>query len=531
MNIPFAVGRGGADRLAFLTRPHDVAPNMPRPYVDDHDDRTPLSPRSIVDLEAQRPGGQAEMAERSTPTARFIHRFRPAIPSFFSTVSSWRGRPTSSRYSGDGLPPDTVVNGDETPKTPQFRIGVQDLPSTRLYLPNLTRTWTDGSNGPPSRPATSHAAGARSPGVSGVGVDEIAQPSPAVLAAGTRPGSRGRRRAHGAEAETDGADVARERHGRRHRHRREGSDRSRQSERSNRSGRSRRTGERSQEESRGSEDREERRRRRRRRRERQEGSRGDASGSGSQDSNRSTPKRFLFCFPWVKSRRIRSQILRCIVSGLFLTLILTVCEWPCETYQRLQAYTRGRSLLVDYQEHQQQRVYGSPDPHHPLYHHFLLPRPDPTVHDGCQRPKSRRGQPSTSRDDGARRICHPKKADSGCPGARRGGCRYRKRGDQDEPTRLRALAVKCGMCRSERSAGRVITDDRCCRGLIPIASSGNATMLHRKPSRTTTYRIPTVSDQGSSTQNRAMRGQRRHVHLRTPRTTVSAMSSRHSRGP
>ncbi|KAI0376180.1 hypothetical protein F5Y04DRAFT_286159 [Hypomontagnella monticulosa] len=36
------------------------------------------------------------------------------------------------------------------------------------------------------------------------------------------------------------------------------------------------------------------------------------------------PKRFLFCFPWVKSRRIRSHILRCFVSGIFLMLMLAV---------------------------------------------------------------------------------------------------------------------------------------------------------------------------------------------------------------
>lgn len=36
------------------------------------------------------------------------------------------------------------------------------------------------------------------------------------------------------------------------------------------------------------------------------------------------PKRFLFCFPWVKSRRIRSHILRCFVSGVFLMLMLAV---------------------------------------------------------------------------------------------------------------------------------------------------------------------------------------------------------------
>ncbi|KAK4120072.1 hypothetical protein N657DRAFT_580447, partial [Parathielavia appendiculata] len=39
---------------------------------------------------------------------------------------------------------------------------------------------------------------------------------------------------------------------------------------------------------------------------------------------RRPPKHFLFCFPWVKSRRIRSQILRCFVSGTFLALTLAI---------------------------------------------------------------------------------------------------------------------------------------------------------------------------------------------------------------
>jgi hypothetical protein len=39
------------------------------------------------------------------------------------------------------------------------------------------------------------------------------------------------------------------------------------------------------------------------------------------------PKRFLFCFPWIQSRRIRSQILRCFVSGMFLVLMLTICKY------------------------------------------------------------------------------------------------------------------------------------------------------------------------------------------------------------
>ena len=37
------------------------------------------------------------------------------------------------------------------------------------------------------------------------------------------------------------------------------------------------------------------------------------------------PEKFLFCFPWVKSRRARALVLRCFVSGIFLISMLTVC--------------------------------------------------------------------------------------------------------------------------------------------------------------------------------------------------------------
>ncbi|KAK5628756.1 hypothetical protein RRF57_004471 [Xylaria bambusicola] len=36
------------------------------------------------------------------------------------------------------------------------------------------------------------------------------------------------------------------------------------------------------------------------------------------------PKKFLFCFPWVKSRQARALILRCFVSGAFLISMLTI---------------------------------------------------------------------------------------------------------------------------------------------------------------------------------------------------------------
>ncbi|KAI1079742.1 hypothetical protein F5B20DRAFT_151025 [Whalleya microplaca] len=49
----------------------------------------------------------------------------------------------------------------------------------------------------------------------------------------------------------------------------------------------------------------------------------DESGSGS-SSDPEHPKRFLFCFPWIRSRRIRSHVLRCFVSGIFLMVMLTI---------------------------------------------------------------------------------------------------------------------------------------------------------------------------------------------------------------
>ncbi|KAK0616393.1 hypothetical protein B0T14DRAFT_538361 [Immersiella caudata] len=260
------------------------------------------------------------MTERSRPNSRFMYRFRPSFLSVASTRRLGRPRPASSNYSGDGLPPDTVVNGDESPKTPQFRLAVQDLPSTRLYLPNLTRTWTEGSNGPPTRPPTANVAGSRSPVSSEMGADRIAEPSPAVLAQEVgRTGSRSRRRGNGNEL--GAAEAARDGHGRRRRHRREGSDRSHRSNRSNRSGNRSQP---SEESNSGSSETRESRRRRRRRRGHPEAPRRRGSGSRGEGSERQTPKRFLFCFPWIKSRRIRSQILRCFVSGLFLTLILAV---------------------------------------------------------------------------------------------------------------------------------------------------------------------------------------------------------------
>ncbi|KAI0873764.1 hypothetical protein GGS24DRAFT_376520 [Hypoxylon argillaceum] len=50
----------------------------------------------------------------------------------------------------------------------------------------------------------------------------------------------------------------------------------------------------------------------------------DVSSRERRRPKREPPKNFLFCFPWVKSRRARALILRCFVSGIFLITMLTV---------------------------------------------------------------------------------------------------------------------------------------------------------------------------------------------------------------
>ncbi|KAK4214586.1 hypothetical protein QBC37DRAFT_146969 [Rhypophila decipiens] len=280
---------------------------------EEYDDESPLSPRVMPDIEAQR--GVPEMVERPAPHASFLPRFRPAIPSWFSVASSRRQqdqvRPSSSHYSGDGLPPDTVVNGGglESPKTPLFRIRPQDLPSTRLHLPNLTRTWTQGSNGPPTRPGTSRAG----PDMA----DEIAVPTPAVTAAMRQVSAgteTGRERRHHRRGGSDGS-----RRSRRHRSNRSRDETDNSARRDDDSRSSRRQRRRDRERARENghldeQEQQSRERHRRHRRREREGER----------ARRPPPKHFLFCFPWIKSRRMRTQVLRCFVSGILLAMLLTI---------------------------------------------------------------------------------------------------------------------------------------------------------------------------------------------------------------
>ncbi|KAH7629565.1 hypothetical protein B0T09DRAFT_158786 [Sordaria sp. MPI-SDFR-AT-0083] len=323
------------------------------------------------------PQSQEEMAEiERRSSSRF---FLPRMSFRFLGVGGGgnRPRPASSHYSGDGLPPATEVNFPSSqypasPKSPAFNytIGEQQLPSTRLHVPGVERTWSRGSNGPPTRDGTrdgSAGGGARVGGEAGRGERQGASRYGFGLlgGAGTRGASRSRegrtvrvtepRRVHTSSHTGHGARRHRsERDGER---RRDGTGRSRSgrsgsgSGHHSRSHRSRRDPGTTTTTSRRHRDvRDDERRKRRKHKKstssrRHEGhSRSATTAAGERERDRdrehrrkkrahahasspsvsSPPKHFLFCFPWVKSRTKRALILRSFVSGLFLACLLIV---------------------------------------------------------------------------------------------------------------------------------------------------------------------------------------------------------------
>ncbi|CAK7206399.1 hypothetical protein SEUCBS139899_009191 [Sporothrix eucalyptigena] len=234
---------------------------------------------------------------RTSPVSAVLRRFaempRPSMPSFGRTAP----RPTSSRYT-ESHADDEIVS----PKTPQFDVGMPPMPSTRLHLPNLQRTWTRGSSGPPTRPGT--ATGVPLNSIAPIRPPaDISEPVPVVPAQhvnsrnrsnseeslgddGSRRDRR-RRRFEGADpAEMHLATMADDGR-RRRRHGNEGS----------RSGR-------------------------RQRRYVVEMVNGPPPSYPGQQPAK--PKRFLYCFPYIKSRRMRAQILRCFVSGSVLLFMVAI---------------------------------------------------------------------------------------------------------------------------------------------------------------------------------------------------------------
>lgn len=309
----------------------------------------PLSPRG------NEPSTTPEMTERGTARRSRLGIRRPTVPSRFrfsssteatsSAASDWNGtqastagpqstQPTSNGHSHDEDDDDDDIDLRRQSTLPSRYSVVVDLPSTRLHLPGLQRTWTQGSNGPPtSRPSEAMLQQSRGP--PSPACRPRTPPSPACRphtppaaiptepvpayvpysAAVTRLGSNeadqlypgGDRRSRGFFTAPDPAEAqlaAMAEDGRRRRQRS-----SRGSQRS-----SRREGETPEQRT----ARHERRRRRQRLR--------DIEDPDAEPSQRPHPKHFLFCFPWIKSRKVRSQILQCFVSGLFLVLLLTVCK-------------------------------------------------------------------------------------------------------------------------------------------------------------------------------------------------------------
>ncbi|KAK3400669.1 hypothetical protein B0T20DRAFT_151056 [Sordaria brevicollis] len=296
------------------------------------------------------PQDEREMAEvERRSSSRF---FLPRMS--FRFLGGNRPRPASSHYSGDGLPPATEVNfptGAEypaSPKSPAFRIGEQQLPSTRLHVPGVERTWSRESNGPPTRDGSAPASrggGDETRGASRYGFG---------LLGGNRSASRDGRQVRVTEPRRAHHSSSRrhrergERGGERseHRRRRERSDGSGSGagasgsgsgHRSHRSHRSRRDPSGRSGTTRRHRDGRDEERRKRRKRKHGSSRRHEGSGSGSHSRSAATgdpsergkkrappPKHFLFCFPWVKSRTKRTLILRSFVSGLFLACLLII---------------------------------------------------------------------------------------------------------------------------------------------------------------------------------------------------------------
>ncbi|KAK3348436.1 hypothetical protein B0H65DRAFT_175762 [Neurospora tetraspora] len=271
---------------------------------------------------------QEEMTEvERRSSSRF---FLPRMS--FRFLGGGRPRPASSHYSGDGLPPATEVNFPVSPKSPAFRIGEQQLPSTRLHVPGVERTWSRGSNGPPTRDGSSQGRG------NGRTV-RVTEPRRTATRRhrSERDGERSERRREGSGRSRSGRSGSGAGTGSGSGSRHAASGHRSRSHRSRRDpGRSTTTG--------GHRDARDEERRRRRKKKSSSSRRQEGSGSGSGSHSRSAttttsggggsserrrkrappPKHFLFCFPWVKSRTKRMLILRSFVSGMFLACLLIV---------------------------------------------------------------------------------------------------------------------------------------------------------------------------------------------------------------
>lgn len=195
---------------------------------------------------------------------------RPPIPRFFGR----RDEATSSQEVGVG-PPEEVL---ESPKSPEFSVRPGRSPLNRFTLPNMSQIWPGRFLGRNSQTEPDPVDATR-PIPPNTETWEMPLPPASVTHARSTARTASSHYSTGEGIGPSGINSS-------------------------------------------SRHREDRQRRRRRRRQRHEGTR-----HVRRKRRAKRPTRFLFCLPWVKSRRMRSYILRCFVSGLFLVALLSICEF------------------------------------------------------------------------------------------------------------------------------------------------------------------------------------------------------------
>ena len=173
--------------------------------------------------------------------------------------------------------------GVESPRSPRYRLDMPVLSSTRLQLPHLTRTGTFGPSGAGSRPPTASAE----------------QPRPALSEPPlTVPSAQSQPLVSGAVPEPPRVTVTPAA---------QADSRASSSSEDTLTNEPRYSG--------------------------YQDARARGAIIGDEDDTTSTdeeerPRRFMGCFPRIRSRRVRSQIIRCLISGLFLITLLAICGCP-----------------------------------------------------------------------------------------------------------------------------------------------------------------------------------------------------------
>ncbi|KAI0146211.1 hypothetical protein GGR57DRAFT_289418 [Xylariaceae sp. FL1272] len=223
----------------------------------------------------QRPqGSQTPDLEQQADTVeqRPHHESRLFEETRSNLLNLFTGRPTRGRESSD----EVIDDVENEIKASRFNLGLRGSPASRFRMPSLSTMRTRDSANPLSPvDAQEEQPWPRSRPQS-QRFPVIAQPPAARMSAEGTERSSGRTRFNGTDpAEMHLAELAETGRRRQHRHTHR-------------------------------HDREHQRRKRRRHRQ------------------KAPPSRFLFCFPWVKSRQVRTHILRCFVSGLVLITMLTI---------------------------------------------------------------------------------------------------------------------------------------------------------------------------------------------------------------